>query len=1167
MVTRYLKLFTATLVALFALAACQNERTVDLYGEGGDPNALDVAFTIKDFDVVNLRTHLNPRDEHHIEDLVVWVFDRKGEIVDAPIISHDPKKDFQFAAETSNTDSSDTGSIHNGVPFGGTKTRGQLGGILSLQLKKSGDKVTVVALANFVSNSFTLEDAVSKKPFTSDADFKAVKNIEELKSVRLNYNKRGDNKTMSTERYESPLMYAAQNLTLDDVRNGKVSIELIPYSAKITAKVKPGKGVTINSLRYHFENIPTRTEIFNAIAKSQASISEIKPLPSSTNNMIWSDRNDLNAFIAEGYLVPNYPEPKSRISLEDIKAAQARIKEDGTGYTAFDLRQKRVKEAATGGHVENKEWQFAPDEATALVIDAELTLKDGEKEQRAIVAYTVVLGDFSGLTNESWVQPTDAELEKINNYQIESATHYKYTITINGVNNIIVEAESSDKLDEPNPSAEGVVIGNKPTFQLDSHYEQRTFLLTSTDFDIFKEPNTRELKDDAKLQFMIQTPFEPLRLITYNALEAKKAREKGVPDSKLVDNDWIRIYVHDPAKHNDVFDNNNLPEILYTKTAGDVANGTPVADFWEKTLTVEQFFAWLLENPKPLFDKKNAICITMFIDEYFYQWDPKQIKKADRNRDNADKNLWKKFCNAPDRKFFLFTGDLQVSADQNSRFTEGTYLSVTQHSIKTIFTETKEGIRIWGVESIDEQPNRSFTKNVPGDPAFWYNVYTSNGWSNTWNLLAGDISIPGGGTTAGTEGGWIKGGTNLIMKQRKNTGKGKQDNYWSEMTVGAANGVDMRDEGNYQAVYSPLTRNRDVNRDDKFQASEMKWYIPASSEVMVLALAEALLPTYAKLDVKRTESNRKNYPNAPLVLHSSTMFRNNAVAQTSYNPIVFLPYDFCHVPLLEVLYDASYYNVGPAKYGTAMKDFYSTTRLIRDLGVVEDDVTSIGTTYHMLEGERTENHNTFLKFKPKYADPGSIKVGAKDRTSGEFFSGNLVSGLTRNSFVDGELPTHTEKDASIRIYKKGFKVAGSYAYINSSGATVVERYGLNYVDLKGRLLLRNSPCRGYYEETDKSDLGKWRLPNILELGLMGTAMPRDYWFNTLEGENGTVKKTVWSATTPSFAAPRSRSTFQNLFLYLDQQIFWTMNFKENNFGEPASKSTWKGYVRCVRDIE
>lgn len=234
-----------------------------------------------------------------------------------------------------------------------------------------------------------------------------------------------------------------------------------------------------------------------------------------------------NSFRSEGYLTPNYPEYKRLITSEDVAAAQAQKKTGKSGYTAFDLRQKREKKVLGDGSVENGAWEYAPDDATAFVMEADITINKNGNEQQAYITYTVVLGDFGGVTD--WNNPTAEDLKKINNYFIESATHYKYTITINGVDNIIVEAKSADKLDEPNPSVESAaVIGNKPAFQLDSHYEQRTLLLSAADFDIFKSASNRRLVDGAKLQFIVQTPFQPLTLVSYTKNEAESALKGGV---------------------------------------------------------------------------------------------------------------------------------------------------------------------------------------------------------------------------------------------------------------------------------------------------------------------------------------------------------------------------------------------------------------------------------------------------------------------------------------------------------------------------------------------------------------------------------------------------------------------------------------------------------------
>lgn len=335
MVTKYLKLFAATVVALFALAACQNERTIDLYGEEGGPNALDVTFTIKDYDEVNLRSHLRPVDEHRIEDLAVWVFDKHGDIVEDVLISHDPKKDFGFIA-LDGTPSRKDGSVDKGIPFGGTKTKGNLRDKLKFQVKQSGGDVTVVALANYVSDNFAIEDADSGEDYT-DAKFKAIKTLDELKGLRLNTNN-SNHEFASTERYESPLMYAVQPVTQDQIKAGKVSIQLVPFIAKITTDVKAGEGVTINAIRYHYINIPTRTDVFNAIVKNQEGINKL----STPSTQMLVDE-ETNSFRSEGDLIPNYPEYKRQITSEDVAAAQRQKERGKSGYTAFDLRQKRVK--------------------------------------------------------------------------------------------------------------------------------------------------------------------------------------------------------------------------------------------------------------------------------------------------------------------------------------------------------------------------------------------------------------------------------------------------------------------------------------------------------------------------------------------------------------------------------------------------------------------------------------------------------------------------------------------------------------------------------------------------------------------------------------------------------------------------------------------------------
>lgn len=1166
MVTKYLKLFTATLVALFALAACQNERTIDLYGEGGDLASTDVVFTIKDYDEVNLRSHLRPEDEHRIESMVIWVFDKQGRAIGKPIISHAPEDDFGFIANVAPGIQSG-GSTDKGIPFGGTQTKGQIGGQLKLKLKNLSDQMTIVGLANFDSENFALEET-DGTAVTTDVQFMAIDDIEKLRALRLNINRKNHSAT-SSERYESPLMYAYKAVTLKEIKEGIISIQMVPYIAKISTKIVSGNEVTINSIKYHYQSIPTYTHIYNAVAKNQDG-SKIRPLNTPTTQMLYDSADD--SYRSEGYLMPNYAVAQKLITKEDVSAAQARKDDGKSGYTAFDLRQKRIKTASptVPYKFDNGDWEYAPKEATAFVMQADITVnKEDGTEQRATVDYTVVLGDFSGVT--SWTNPTDTDLKKINNYFIESATHYVYTITINGVDNIIVEATSTSELDEPNPSVEGgTVVGDKAAYVLDSHYEQRTVLLNASDFDIFSDVNTKSIKPNAKLQFLVETPFQPNTIISYNPVEAKSARINGVPKEKQVDNDWIRIYVHDPIKQkNRVFDNANLPELIYTNT-DEVATGASVSNYTGKALTVEQFFTWLFENPAPLFDAKDNICITIFVDEYFYEWDPSKLSKQERNVDNKDKDLWKVFANAPDRKFFLLTDNVQTSADQKSTYIRGTYLSLIQHSIKTFFTDSPQGVRVWGVESIDETPNIAWCWVGPGISSRWMTHSLANGWINTWNVMAGshrplDTAYNIGGYADYIRKNYDPAIGYIMTEIDGKFGESGENNYkkkiklWPLRTRGASTGVTFGPDraligsGFQQNVgmYTPFLRNRDVNRDGLMQANELKWYIPSQFEAEMLVMFEQALPGYARLKAPKNTTFKN-----PLVLYTSTAYNEDARVYSSNNVVITVP-GISATPIYQAL--SGNFSGAPA---SNIWNLRSTTRLIRDLGIIEkssiEDKT--GWSYNLDNIYYVRNANKFMRFIPNI--DGKDAQTAANNFGGVFVGYQHLSPSTvRYAFADGELPKHNEFDSSMRVYYKGFRL--SSRYIGSSDYDKDKQFRWDYDTLNDLLRRGKSPCKEYYENADQSDKGTWRLPNMSEMAIMALTVPHnsDYFFFNNK-KNGNKVFNVWSSTRPS--AYETRTSKNGFFMRVGDNITYPMGYDAPGYSFQVDD--WKNYVRCVRDL-
>ena len=74
--------------------------------------------------------------------------------------------------------------------------------------------------------------------------------------------------------------------------------------------------------------------------------------------------------------------------------------------------------------------------------------------------YILHLGDFSN--------------NKFNEFSLRRDYHYQYTVTVNGVNDIVVEVKGEDSTNpqEKNPAVEGIVFEGGARVQLDAHYEQ-----------------------------------------------------------------------------------------------------------------------------------------------------------------------------------------------------------------------------------------------------------------------------------------------------------------------------------------------------------------------------------------------------------------------------------------------------------------------------------------------------------------------------------------------------------------------------------------------------------------------------------------------------------------------------------------------------------------------
>ena len=192
---------------------------------------------------------------------------------------------------------------------------------------------------------------------------------------------------------------------------------------------------------------------------------------------------------------------------------------------------------------------------------------------------------------------------------------------------------------------------------------------------------------------------------------------------------------------------------------------------------------------------------TIFINEYYYDEAPTAATKISWS---DTKHLWKYFVNQDDRKLILFLSP-QYSKDGESSYSKASYM-FRQRSIQTYYsTETlNEKGNALGMEHINET-------GVPNwGNASESNLSSQNGFKNTNSYFS-----------------------NFRYKS------------WS-------NYVDYKISANFPYTYQMkdvaaiaecLSRNRDENGNGYIDRDEMKWYLPATDQLISMFLGAKSLPS------------------------------------------------------------------------------------------------------------------------------------------------------------------------------------------------------------------------------------------------------------------------------------------------------------------------------------
>lgn len=1079
-----LKITYFILLLLSLFASCTDEEIFQ--GSGvteGVPTTVDISVGTA-ANTAKTRSVLLESEERKIYNLYLWVFNSSGNVE----YSREYSRADLIQAATDLTTS--TGEVDADAPT-------SMGLLKNISLTTG--KKTLFLLGNYKSDAdglFYVEPEV----------LNGISKYSDLEKVRA---------AMTVHTLFRPngnlLMSLTQTVTVSTATK-QIEVSLKRSEAKITLNLQTIAGLTFEPGTYRLGNVPGSTFIAEHAKGTDQTAS-------------W----DADGVDKKSYWVSEYFQFEGDVDNvttsfympENRKVAKKAISPASPGYSAerkgYDLRQKQLKSPVAGAtdkpNLQNGETEYAPDLAPYIEFTGELRQNlatgDTPTERFGRVTYRIYLG-------------YTAENDPINDYDIERNVHYTYNVTIKGMNDLVVEAKSDKaKEEEPAPGVEGMVYDAYRSFSFDCHYEQGLMRFKKDELAIFNPDGT--LKDDAMISFAIRTPFCD-KIVSYTKAELEQLKNNNYIPSKekKADTDWLTFYIHPST----LSDNGDETMKYYSDTGANL-------------LSLEQFLYRLMTEPDYVFNATTGLCkVTVYANEFFYERNPMQ--------ENApqDKELWKTFANSSDRTFDLLVNTShEISPDGQSRYHQA-IVTIRQMSIKTVFVNSPDGMRVWGVENVNETPDLDWSVRAPSEPDAFYNKYYSNGWANTWSLM----SRRTGGLT-----------DNIMPDPMF---RGKEKTLWQVMTkVNNAKLTLSMDHTNlalknYHATYAcftPFLRNRDNNRDGQMQANEMQWYIPSVCETNMLYVAERVLPLKSRL-VGHAPSD-----NATALFTSRAFMGSTNLTLNSPNTIIFVEESHSMTPI----YNFDYQKTASPGERTPFSD----VRLIRDLGILE---TSEDHSYHLDEIAK-EFSKTLIN---KWTEDEYLI----------FRADNLPSNTTRSARAIYELPAHNETSQINTIYQKGFEVAKYIANRidkrkdldnpNRSG----EYYYETWTTLMNDIEKGNSPCTYYFQNPDQSDLGTWRLPNEAELMIMSGSLfdwddrerPKVYDFggnlSSLNMKDGQVIHSRTGFSRRDMNGGRSFSAGYQM--YFDGYLRFVTTV-DTQWGGDKNRlvNDRNGYVRCVRDLK
>lgn len=231
-------------------------------------------------------------------------------------------------------------------------------------------------------------------------------------------------------------------------------------------------------------------------------------------------------------------------------------------------------------------------------------------------------------------------------------------------------------------------------------------------------------------------------------------------------------------------------------------NGTGLVDIRQLALELKTAEANKATTADHFLISDGKVYVQAYVDEYYYSKRP----------DNGNDASWPEFVNAENRVLIL-NPTSQTSADGNSTLYPTYLFQISQRSIRTTYKTDDASIEAFGIETWNETGRSDF-----GSAASTTGLDDSYGWNNNKILLG-----------VGNSGSWPSAAKTLGYTTSV-TSNAKEAHVWFSEGIGVLEGY-----------YACLSRNRDENGNGQVDADELKWYLPAINQYLLLWCGENYL--------------------------------------------------------------------------------------------------------------------------------------------------------------------------------------------------------------------------------------------------------------------------------------------------------------------------------------